>query len=156
MTSSRAFATTTVALGIVALAHAAITWPVSATLVLFGGGAVVAFVAEALVITLGWLEHHIEPKVSDVPLYVLFGWTAVIYFALRIALLVTDGWAAVVATGVIATTYDILTDHRGVEDGHWTYTDDLAGPRYRGVPWWNYLGWLLISCFTAAFTIPFL
>lgn len=154
--SSRAFALTTVALGLVALLHAALTWPPAATLAFFGGGALVALVAEAVVIKLDWLEHRIGPKVSDVPVYVLFGWTGVVYVAFRLSLLVTDGWAAVVVAAVLATTYDALTDHRGVSDGHWTYTDDLPGPRPRGVPWWNFAGWLLVSLVTAAFALPYL
>lgn len=156
MTSSRRFAVTTVLLGLVALAHAAVTWPVPATLALFGGGALVAFVAEAIAINLDWLEHHIGPKIGGVPLYLLFGWTATIYFAFRMTLLVLDGWTAVAVTGVLATTYDVLTDHHGVADGHWTYRDDLAGPRHRGVPWWNFAGWFVISCLTAALALPFL
>ena len=156
MPSGRGFAATTVALGTVALTHAAFTWPLYATLAFFVGGALVAFIAEAVVINLNWLEHHIGPKVLGVPPYLLFGWTGTIYIAFRLALLVTDGWAAVVAAGILATTYDVVTDHRGVEDGHWTYTDNLPGPRYRGVPWWNFVGWLVISCFTAALAVPFL
>ena len=52
--------------------------------------------------------------------------------------------------------YDILTDHRGVADGHWTYVDDIPGPRHLGVPWWNYVGWFVVSCTTAALALPFL
>ncbi|WP_226480580.1 carotenoid biosynthesis protein [Natrinema amylolyticum] len=150
MSQDRRFAGIAAAIGVVALVHAAFTWPIDATLAFFGGGALIAFVAEAVVIELGWLEHHIGPKVIGVPLYVLFGWTGTIYVAFRVALLATDGWTAVVAAGVLATTYDALTDHRGVADGHWTYTDDLPGPRHRGVPWWNLVGWFVISCLTAA------
>lgn len=156
MTRSRLFAGTAVVLGVLALGHASFTWPLYATLACFGGGALVAFVAEAAVVSRGWLDHHIDPKLLGVPLYVLFGWTGTIYVAFRVALLVADGWIAVVATGVLATGYDVLTDHRGVEEGHWTYTDDLSGPRYRGVPWWNFAGWFAISCLTAAITTPFL
>ena len=156
MTSGRIFAGMAVVVGAVALAHAAVTWPVTATLAFFGGGALVAFVAEAIVIRRGWLEHHVGPKAVGVPLYVLFGWTGTIYVAFRIALLVTDGWPAVVLAGTLATAYDVLTDYRGVEDGHWTYTDDLPGPRYRGVPWWNFVGWFVISCATAALATAFL
>lgn len=155
MTSARTFAISTVILGLVTLAHAIVTWPVAATLALFGGGALIAFVAEVVVIQLDWLEHHIGPNVLGVPLYLLFGWTGVIYLLFRIALLVTDGWVAVALTGILATTYDILTDHQGVENGHWTYQDNLPGPRYREIPWWNFLGWLLISSLTAAFALPF-
>jgi hypothetical protein len=154
--SSRTFALTTVALGSVSLVHAALTWPVAATVAFFGGGALVAFLAEAVVIRLDWLEHHVGPKLTGVPVYVLFGWTGIVYVTFRIALLVTDGWVAVAAAAVIATAYDVLTDFRGVADGHWTYTDDLPGPRHRGVPWWNFAGWLVISGLTAAFAVPFL
>lgn len=156
MTSGRVFAGITVAVGVVALAHAVFTWRIYPILVLFGGGALVAFIAEAFVINLGWLKHHIGPKVAGVPLYVLFGWTGTIYIVFRISLLVTDGWMSVAVTGALATTYDILADHHGVRDGHWTYTDDLPGPRLRGVPWWNFVGWFAISCLTAAATLPFL
>ena len=156
MTSHRVFAATTVAIGVLALAHAAITWPPAATVAFFGGGALVAFVAEAVVIRAGWLEHHIGPKLIGVPLYLLFGWTGTIYVAFRLALLGTDGWTAVLAAAVLATTYDVLTDHRGVVDGHWTYTDDLPGPRFRTVPWWNFVGWFVISAVTASFALVFL
>ncbi|QLK27526.1 carotenoid biosynthesis protein [Natrinema zhouii] len=156
MSQRRLFAGTAAAVGVLALVHAGFTWPIYATLAFFGGGALIAFVGEAVVINLDWLEHHIGPKIVGVPLYVLFGWTGTIYVAFRVALLVTDGWTAVVAAGALATTYDVLTDHRGVADGHWTYIDDLPGPRYRGVPWWNFVGWFAISCLTAALAVVFL
>ena len=156
MDSERTLVVTTVALGTLALAHAALTWPPVATLAFFGGGALVAFVAEAVVIELDWLEHHVGRTVGGVPLYVLFGWTGTVYVAFRVALLVTDGWTAVAVAGVLATGYDVLTDHRGVAAGYWTYTDDLSGPRYRGVPWWNFAGWFGISSLTATFAVAFL
>lgn len=156
MPSSRVFAASTTAIGMAALAHAALTWPLEATLVFFVGGAAIAFVAEAVVINLGWLEHHVGPKVLGVPLYVCFGWTGVVYVAFRVALLATDGWVAVALGAAIATGYDLLTDHRGVTEGHWTYTDDLPGPRLRDVPWWNFAGWVVISAATAALALPFL
>lgn len=150
------FAAAAVVVGLLTLGHAAFTWPPSAVVAFFGGGALVAFIAEAAVVNRGWLEHHIGPKTMGVPLYTLFGWTGTMYVAFRIALLVTDGWSAVAVTGMLATTYDVLTDHHGVTAGHWTYTDDLPGPRYRAVPWWNFLGWFAISCLTSALTIQFL
>ncbi|MFB6251846.1 MAG: carotenoid biosynthesis protein [Halobellus sp.] len=156
MPSNRVYALTTVGLGALLLAHAAVTWPPLATVALFGGGAVVAFVAEAIAVELDWLQHHIGPKIAGVPIYILFGWTGVVYLVFRIALLVTDGWTAVATAGGIATTYDLLTDQIGVENGHWTYRDSLPGPRYRGVPWWNFVGWFVISCLTSALALPFL
>lgn len=156
MSRGRNFAGSAVLLGLLALIHAAVSWPIAATVAVFGGGAVIAFLAEALVINLGLLEHHIDPKVLGVPLYVLFGWTGTIYVALRLALLLSDGWIVVPLAGVIATTFDVLSDPSGVRAGHWTYTDDLPGPRYRGVPWWNFPGWFVISTLTAALGVWFL
>jgi uncharacterized membrane protein len=89
-------------------------------------------------------------------LYVLAGWTGIVYVSFRIALLATDGVAAVALATALATGYDVLTDHRGVAEGHWTYTDDVPGPRYREVPWWNVAGWAVISSVTAALAVPFL
>lgn len=152
----RTYAASTVAIGLVAFAHALLTWPLEATLALFAGGALVAFVGEAVIINLGLLEHHVGPKLLGVPLFVLFGWTGVVYVCFRVALLVTTGWFAVALAAVIATALDVFTDPQGVADGYWTYTDDLPGPRHRGVPWWNYAGWVVISVVTAALALPYL
>ncbi len=141
--------------GFVALVHAFLTWPPEAVIALFGGGALVAFVAEAVVINLGLLEHHVDPKIYGVPVYVLFGWTGIVYVAFRVALLGTGEWLAVAVAAALAAGYDLLADHRGVADGYWTYTDDFPGPRFRGVPWWNYVGWIVISSTTAALAVPF-
>ena len=155
-TDARWFVRGALALWGIALAHAALTWPPAATIALFGGGAVVAFVAEAVAINLGWLEHHVGPTLLGVPLYVLPAWTGVVYVAVRVAILATDGAAAIALAAALATTYDLLTDHQGVDRGLWTYTDDLPGPRYRGIPWWNFAGWVAISAATAALAVSFL
>ncbi|MFT4884314.1 MAG: putative membrane protein [Natronomonas sp.] len=153
MTDRRTFAASTVALGLVALAHAVLTWPGRVAIAFFVGGAGVAFLAEAVVIHLGWLEHHVGPKALGVPLYVLFGWTGMVYVAFRLALLAVDGWPAVALAALLATGYDAVTDPRGVAEGFWTYTDDLPGPRPAGVPWWNAVGWLCISAITAGLAV---
>ena len=156
MPDGRIYVASTVAVGLVAMAHAALTWPLRAVVALFAGGGTVAFVAEAVVIRLGWLEHHVGPRVLGVPPYALFGWTGLVYIAFRVALLVANGRTAVVAGAALAAGYDALNDHRGVEAGLWTYTDDLPGPRRRGVPWWNVVGWLVVGGATAALALPFL
>ena len=49
-----------------------------------------------------------------------------------------------------ATLYDVLADPVGVRRGLWTYPDvAVSNPRYRGVPWWNFAGWLAIVFATA-------
>lgn len=144
---------TTAVLGAAAFGHALFTWPVAAVAVLFGGGTVLAFLGEVVVVSRGWLVHHLEPAVLGVPLYALLGWVATIYVAVRIALLVTAGWQTVVVAATLTTVYDIATDHYGVSAGFWTYTDDLAGPRFRGVPWWNHGGWFVVTGLTTALTL---
>lgn len=150
------FVATTAGIGVLALAHAALTWPVEATVAFFGGGALVAFVAEVVVVNLGWLDHHAGRQVLGVPLYVLLGWTGTVYVAFRLALLAVSGWPAVALGAALATAFDVLTDPQGVADGRWTYTDDLPGPRFADVPWWNYAGWVVISAATAGLGTLFL
>src|SRR6056297_4306838 len=156
MPNARTFVGSVLALWVVALATALLTWPLDATVALFVGGAAIAYVSELVVIQLGWLEHHVGPTALGVPLYVLAGWTGVVYVAFRFALLATDGWFAVALAAVLATAYDAVTDPTGVADGHWTYHTDLGGPTYRGVPWWNFAGWLGVAGATAGLASLFL
>jgi hypothetical protein len=146
----------TVLLWIVGFSHAALTWPGGAVVAFFVGGACLTFAAEAVGIDLGLLEHHVTPKVVGVPLYLLFAWTGAIYLPFRLALLALDGAAAALLAAAIATGYDVLTDHRGVAEGYWSYTDGLPGPRFKGVPWWNYAAWFVLSFLTSLLAVPFL
>ena len=156
MDDGRVFVAGSLALGAAALAHAAITWPTHATFAFFAGGALVAFLAEAVAVNAGWLDHHVGRGVLGVPLHLLAGWTGTVYVAFRVALLATEGWPAVALGATLATGYDALTDHRGVAAGHWSYTGGPPGPRFRGVPWWNFAGWFAFSAATAALALPFL
>jgi uncharacterized membrane protein len=156
MPNTRTFVGSVLALWGVALATAVLTWPLEAAVALFVGGAAIAFAAELAVVQLGWLEHHVGPKLLGVPLYVLAGWTGTVYVAYRVALLATEGWPAVALAAVLATAYDVTADPRGVADGHWTYHTDLGGPSYQGVPWWNFAGWLVVAAATAGVASLFL
>lgn len=150
MSVARRYVATTLAVGAVALGHAALTWPSPAVVALFGGGAVVAFAAEAVAVWLGWLDHRVGPQVAGVPLYVLAGWTGVVYVSLRVALLATGGWTAAALAAALATGYDVLADRSGVDAGLWHYPDAVPGPRHGPVPVANYVGWLLVGGATAA------
>lgn len=142
--------------GIGTIVHAVATWPIEAVLALFVLGGAIAFLAEVTVTSLGWLQHNIGFKLFDVPVYVLFGWTAVIYGSTRFSFLVTDGWVAITLAAVLATTLDLFTDHYGVAFGFWTYLDGPRGPTMRSVPWWNFVGWFIISYVTVGLTYNFL
>jgi uncharacterized membrane protein len=144
--ATRRFQVSNLAFAGVAAGHAFLTWPVRATVALFLGGVIVAFVAEVLVVRAGLLEHAIEPQFLGVPLSVLLVWPAVVYVALRVALVFTDpGLGAAGLAAVIATAFDVLTDPQGVAEGVWTYPDHrLSAPRFYDVPWWNFAGWFVI------------
>jgi putative membrane protein len=134
----------------IALAHALVTWPHDRVLVMFAGGAAIAFVAEALIVRIGLLEHYITPQVAGVPVAIVAVWPAVVYVWYRIALVAVDpGISGAVLAAALATAWDAVTDPPQVGD-RWSYPPSaLSEPRFRGVPWWNFAGWLLIVFVTA-------
>ena len=146
MDPKRQFVVGTLLFSAVALGHALVTWPLRSTLVLFVGGAAVALVGEYNVIRTGLLRHHVEPRVAGVPLVVLAAWPATVYVFYRAAaLVVSPGVDTAALAAVVATLYDVAVDPRGVREGLWTYPESsLSEPRWRGVPWWNFAGWLVV------------
>ena len=155
MDQRRRFALGTLLFSVVALGHALLTWPIRSALVLFVSAAVVAFVGEATVIRLGLLRHHTGPRVVGVPLVVLAAWPATVYVFYRMAALVVPaGLEAAALAAVVATLYDVIADPVGVRRGLWTYPRArVSNPRYRGVPWWNFAGWLVIVFATSMLVV---
>lgn len=137
---------TNIGLFLVTAAHALLTWPLRATVALFVGGALVAFALEVGGIAAGLLEHELRPRIAGVPVTILLAWPAIAYLAYRVALLVAPaGVRAAAVAAVLATAADVLTDPNGVSDGVWRYPDAaISEPRYRGVPWWNFVAWLVV------------
>lgn len=135
----------------VAVAHALLTWPVEATVALFAGGVAIAFVLEVIAVRLGILEHELRPQLGGVPVTILLAWPAVVYLVYRVALLVAPaGVTAAALTAVLATAVDVLLDPKGVRNGVWRYPEHpLSAPRLRGIPWWNFAGWLVIVFVTS-------
>lgn len=133
------------------IGHALLTWPLRETAALYAGGIMIAFAGEVAVVRGGLLEHELRPQLAGVPVSVLLAWPAVVYVFYRIALLVVPArvQAAAVAA-VLATAMDLLADPNGVREGVWRYPErPLSEPRFRGVPWWNFAGWLVVVFLTA-------
>lgn len=151
MDALRRYQLTNVGLFLVALAHALVTWRSRATVALFVGGALVAFALEVVGVASGLLEHNLRPRVLGVPVTIVLVWPSVVYLAYRVALLVAPaGVEAAAVAAVLATATDVLTDPNGVSEGVWEYPDaSVSRPRFRGVPWWNFVGWLVIVFVTA-------
>ncbi|MFB6150843.1 MAG: carotenoid biosynthesis protein [Haloarculaceae archaeon] len=136
----------------VALAHALATWPLRATAALFLGGALLAFALEFVGVRAGLLRHRLSPQVASVPVSVVAAWPATVYLFYRLALLVAMGVRAAALAAVLATAVNVAVDPRMVERGAWSYPESpVSRPRYRGVPWWNFLAWLVVVFVTALF-----
>ena len=155
MDERRRFVLGTLLFAFVAIVHALLTWPLRSTLVLFLGGAAVAFVGEAVVIRLGLLRHHVGPRVLGVPLVVLLAWPSTVYVCYRAAALVAPaGVEAAAIAAVVATVADVFQDPIGVRRGLWSYPEAwVSSPRYRDVPWWNFAGWLAVVFVTAMLVV---
>lgn len=155
MDAKRQFVASTLAFTAVVLAHALLTWPLRSTLVLFVGGAAIAFVGELNVIRQGLLRHHVGPQVAGIPLVVLLAWPSTVYVFYRAAALVVPaGPEAAALAAVVATAFDVFQDPVGVERGLWTYPEaTVSEPRWRDVPWWNFAGWLVIVFVTAMLVV---
>jgi putative membrane protein len=149
------FRITTAGIGVWALLHAGFVWGV-APAVRFAAVAIgLAFVAEVVVIRLGLLEHHTDPRVAGVPLVALLGWTGAIYVSYFLVGIVVDGSLRPVVAGVLATALNLGTDPNGVRDGFWTYPPSpISRPRYRDVPWWNFVGWFVLTTATTWVATP--
>lgn len=151
MDARRRFQLVNLGLFVVAVAHAFATWPRRDVLALFAGGMAIAFVLEVVGVRAGLLEHAITPQVAGVPVTVVLVWPAVVYVFYQLALLVAPaGLEAAFLAAVLATLFDLLTDPVGVRDGVWSYPESpVSTPRFYGVPWWNFVAWLVIVFATA-------
>ena len=136
---------------LVAGSHALVTWPLVDALALFVGGGALAAVLEVIGVGQGLHEHYVHPQVAGVPVHVVIAWPAIVYVTYRFALLgLPAGAPAAAGAAVLATACDFLGDPQGVREGAWTYPEHpLSSPRYKGVPWWNFLAWLGIVFATA-------
>ncbi|SFR42177.1 carotenoid biosynthesis protein [Halogeometricum limi] len=149
------FRLTTTGLGVAAVVHAAWVWGVVPALRFVAVAVAVAFVAEIFVIRPGLLTHHTGPKAMGVPFVALAGWVGVIYVAYSLVGFVVTGPLRPVAAGVLATATNLLTDPHGVAQGFWTYHESrVSSPRYGDVPWWNYLGWFVLTTGITAVAAP--
>lgn len=155
MDIQRRYGWPTLAIGLLALGHALVTWPIDRALALFVGGAAIAFAAEVIGVHLGLVEHRLEPRLLGVPVVVLLGWPATVYLALRVALLaVPFGITAAVLTATLATLGDAVLEPRGVADGAWRYPPmPVSAHRYREVPYWNVAAWYGVSIVTATLAL---
>jgi len=106
------------------------------------------------------VRHHLQPKVKGLPLGIACGWYIVGYntFAMLESLALQLGIPEAsrrvllpIATGLTATSLDLVTDVSLLEQGYWEwstngeYAADVTGPNGKhGIPAKNYAGWLIL------------
>lgn len=136
----------------ITIGHAALAWSPFAAVAFVGLAVSSAFLAEAAVVRLGLLRHATGPQLLGVPIGALAGWLVAIYIWYRVALLVLGVVLLTpVFAGALATAFDLLVDPRGVDRGLWRYPESrLSRLRFRGVPWWNFVGWFLLTTVVTA------
>ena len=91
----------------------------------------------------------LQPQILNVPLQIPLGWLMMMppswAVAQAIANRVKPGWQFPVFIGLSAlamTSWDLLMDPMMVAWGMWVWDDPGA---YFGIPWGNFLGWLLVA-----------
>ena len=135
-------------------------------ILVFGLGWARALAISGLVISLGWLveavghttgfpfgDYHytdiLQPQLGGVPLLIPLAWMMMMPPSWAVAHSITrrmTGRKRLVAfvgvTMLAFTAWDLFLDPQMVGWGLWVW-DDPSGFTYFGIPWSNYLGWLL-------------
>jgi putative membrane protein len=116
----------------------------------------------ALVLPLAWLverigsatgipfgEYHyteaLAPLLGGVPLIIPLAWLMMLPAAWAVAAAITgahNGWRFVLVSAAAFTAWDLFLDPQMVGWGYWVWAEPGG---YFGVPWSNYLGWLVAS-----------
>lgn len=159
--SSRTVTAHAIAISTLCVAHSLRTRGLRRTLIFAALGTAVPAFAEYLAINvLKALRHHARPQAKGVPLAIVLGWYNVSYAAFSVAesLLAATGSkrsrrrALPPAVALLATDLDLLLDPAGLDAGLWewngegTYAREIRGGNgRRGVPLYNFAGWLAIE-----------
>jgi putative membrane protein len=130
-------------------------WGAAATLRAAGLIFALSWAAEAISIRTGILfgtysyTDALQPQILNVPLQIPLGWLMMMPPSWAVAQAITDRinprWQFPALVGISAlamTAWDLFLDPMMVTWGIWVW--DNPGS-YFGIPWINYLGWLLVS-----------
>jgi putative membrane protein len=140
-------------------------------------------VTSAVVVVLAWLSEALgnatgfpfgdysytevlQPQVADVPLLIPLAWLMMLPPAWAVAQVITGGTdpqtvlgrtldrrqvAFVLVSALAFTAWDLFLDPQMVAWNFWQW-DNPSG--YFGIPWVNFLGWLLVSALITALALP--
>lgn len=94
--------------------------------------------------------------IGFVPWTVGFAWTPILFGAFTISYYLYQKAHIVmriITTAIIMTLFDIVLDPGSVSLGYWNWNNSQG---FYGVPWSNYIGWLITSSIAALFLIGIL
>jgi putative membrane protein len=131
------------------------TWGSSKTIQVAIQIMLLGFAAEAIGSHTGFIfgDYHytdaLRPQLFHVPLLIPLAWLMMIPPSWGIAQAISSrlapGWQAVFFVGISAlamTAWDLFLDPQMVNWGLWIWENPSG---FFGIPWHNYLGWLLVS-----------
>lgn len=111
-----------------------------------------SYLAELLGVSTGWLfgKYHytaiLQPQLAGIPVIIPLAWMMMLPPAWAVAQLITrkSGRAInfLVVSALAFTAWDLFLDPQMVAWNFWRW--EIPG-QYFGIPWSNYLGWMLIS-----------
>jgi putative membrane protein len=128
------------------------TWGLRRTISVFCLVVGLTYFAELLGITIGlpFGKYHytagLQPQIAGVPMLIPLAWMMMMPPAWAIAQLITHrsgrALSFLVVAGLAFTTWDLFLDPQMVAWDFWHW--EIPG-LYFGIPWSNYVGWILVS-----------
>ena len=103
----------------------------------------------------------LQPQFANVPLLIPLAWFMMLPPAWAVAQAAVghgSRWAFIGVSALALTAWDLFLDPQKVAWGFWVWTDStrtaLYSGGYFGVPWLNYLGWLLVASLVTGLVRP--
>ena len=128
----------------------------------------------AIIILLAWLAEFIgshtgypfgryrytsrlQPQLGHVPAAVPLAWLMMLPPAWAVSIAITGhswGPTTVVVGALAFTAWDLFLDPQMVKWQLWIWESQTRLGHYFGIPWTNYVGWLLVSALVSAIALP--
>jgi putative membrane protein len=129
--------------------------------------AVVTWVAETIGSRTGlpFGDYHyttlLQPQIAGVPFFVPLAWFMMLPPAWAVAQVVVgvrNRYIFALMSAVALTAWDLFLDPQKVAWGFWVWTDSSGMSTYSGgyfgIPWLNFLGWLLVAAIVTILVRP--
>ena len=102
----------------------------------------------------------LQPQIAGVPLFIPLAWLMMLPAAWAVAQVIVGSkrfWLFTLVSAVALTAWDFFLDPQKVAWGFWVWTDSagsLFTGGYFGIPWVNFLGWLVVAALVTAIVRP--